>query len=62
MEPTKLTDADLASIIDELARAGILSLGGIAQALTARGIPTARGGTTWHATQVARVLHRMGRW
>jgi hypothetical protein len=62
MELTKSKAADLAPIIDELARAGVLSLGGIAQALTAQGIPTARGGTTWHATQVARVLRRMGRW
>jgi DNA invertase Pin-like site-specific DNA recombinase len=35
--------ADLKPIIDELKAAGIVSLGGLARALTERGIPTARG-------------------
>lgn len=45
---------DLVPVLDELRAAGITSLGGIAAALNARGIPTARGGT-WSATQGRRV-------
>jgi DNA invertase Pin-like site-specific DNA recombinase len=46
-------------IIQELREAGIISLGGIADALTARGIPTSRGLPTWRAEQVARLLERV---
>ncbi|KQT60371.1 MULTISPECIES: recombinase family protein [unclassified Aureimonas] len=48
--------SDLLPIITELKAAGTTSLGGIARALTERGIPTARGGTSWTAGQVSRVL------
>lgn len=45
--------------ICEVQKAGVLSLNGIARALTARGIETARGGE-WTARAVANVLARMG--
>lgn len=51
--------ADLASIISELQQNGINSISGIAKAFTNRGIPTTRGGSTWTATQVARVISRL---
>ena len=37
----------------------LTSLSGIAAALTERGIPTARGGSSWTAVQVGRVLARL---
>lgn len=51
--------ADVAPKIAELQAAGYESLRAIAAALTEAGIPTARGGSTWTATQVARVMERM---
>lgn len=45
--------ADLAPVLAELRAIGIRSLGGLAEALNARGIPAARGGA-WSATQVRR--------
>ncbi len=51
--------ADIAPMVVELRAAGVTTLDGIAQALTARGIPTARGGEKWTATQVSRVLDRI---
>ena len=48
--------ADLAPIISELRTSGVTSLSGIAAVLTERGIPTARGGSSWTAVQVRRVL------
>jgi DNA invertase Pin-like site-specific DNA recombinase len=50
--------ADLAPVLKELQEAGVASLGGIARALTERGIPTARGSNKWTAMQVARTLAR----
>jgi DNA invertase Pin-like site-specific DNA recombinase len=49
----------LMPIIEEIQRAGVATLLGIAQALNARGIPTARGGR-WHPTTVRNLLHRSG--
>lgn len=49
--------ADLAPIVADIRAAGVTSLNGIAQALNARGIPTARG-STWQAVQVQRILAR----
>ena len=49
--------AELAPIIFELQAQGIVSLGGLAQALNERGIPAARGGE-WTKTQVSRLLAR----
>ncbi|CAO4172288.1 recombinase family protein [Methylorubrum extorquens] len=49
--------ADLAPIIAEIRAAGATSLRQVADALNARGIPTARGGR-WSAVQVQRVLAR----
>ena len=46
--------ADLAPVLAELRAVGTTSLGSIAAALNARGIPAARGGG-WTATQVRRV-------
>ena len=51
--------ATVAPIIKEIRGAGITSLEGIAQALQARGIPTARGGR-WRAQTVRNVLLRKG--
>jgi DNA invertase Pin-like site-specific DNA recombinase len=51
--------ASVAPIIEEIRAAGITNLEGIAQALHARGINTARGGR-WHATTVRNVLRRAG--
>ena len=48
----------LAPVIQELQRGGIGTHIGLAEALNARGIATARGGM-WHASTVARVLHRI---
>ena len=50
--------AALAPIIAEIRAFGATSLQQIADALNARGIPAARGGS-WSKTQVARVLDRM---
>jgi DNA invertase Pin-like site-specific DNA recombinase len=50
--------ADLAPIVQELRAAGITSFAALARALTARGIPAARGGS-WTATQVRRTLARL---
>jgi hypothetical protein len=44
-------------IVDSIRAAGITSLTGIAEALNARGVRTARGGA-WHATTVRRLLGR----
>jgi len=48
--------AELAPVIAELRRAGVVSLNGMAKALTDRGIPTAWGGSKWRAVQVSRLL------
>jgi hypothetical protein len=45
--------------LDELRASGVTTLSGLAEALTAKGIPTARGGTRWSAVQVQRVLARL---
>jgi DNA invertase Pin-like site-specific DNA recombinase len=50
---------DLKPTIDDLRRSGITSLSAIAEAFTAKGIPTARGGSAWSAVQVSRVLARI---
>jgi hypothetical protein len=44
-------------IIREIQNSGVGSLRGVAKALTARGIKTARGGA-WSAVQVADILRR----
>src|SRR5439155_7312296 len=44
--------------IKDARKAGCISLGKIAQALTARGIRTPMGVTTWSRTQVSRVIAR----
>lgn len=51
--------ADLKPTIDELRQCGVRSLTAIARALTAKCIPTARGGSEWSAVQVRRVLARI---
>jgi DNA invertase Pin-like site-specific DNA recombinase len=48
--------ADLMPVIEEIRECGVTSLNGIADALTSKGIPTARGGAVWSAVQVSRVL------
>jgi DNA invertase Pin-like site-specific DNA recombinase len=51
--------ANVLPVIREIQRSGIKSLRGIARALAARGIQTARGGE-WTAVQVSDILHRAG--
>jgi DNA invertase Pin-like site-specific DNA recombinase len=60
VERSRARASDLAPIIGELRLAGIASLGAIARELTARRIPTARGGAKWAEVQVARVLSKIG--
>jgi DNA invertase Pin-like site-specific DNA recombinase len=50
--------ADLAPVIAELRGRGVVTLNGIAQALTERGIPTPRGRSAWSAVQVRRAMDR----
>ena len=50
--------AELAPVIGDLRSEGVTSLGGLARALTERGIPAARGGA-WSPMQVKRVLDRL---
>jgi hypothetical protein len=52
---------ELAPLIAELRAAGFRSRGAIADALTERGIPTARGCAEWSETQVARLLTKLAR-
>ena len=47
---------DVVPAITAIQAEGVTSLGGIARALTERGIPTARGGMSWSAMQIKRVL------
>ncbi len=47
---------DLAPIIADLQAEGVTTLAALAEALTARGIPTARGAAVWTPMQVSRVL------
>lgn len=51
--------ADLAHIIQDLRASGVISLSGIAKALTERRVPTPRGSTDWSAVQVARTVARL---
>lgn len=46
-------------IIQDIMSAGIQSLRDIAQALSSRGIKTARGNTSWQASQVRNIIIRM---
>ena len=48
--------ADLGPILTDMQAKGITTLGGLAKALTAAGIPTARGASTWSPSQVSRLL------
>jgi DNA invertase Pin-like site-specific DNA recombinase len=48
--------ADLAPTLDDIRAGGVTTLHGIASELTARGIPTARGASTWAPVQVSRML------
>jgi len=55
---SKLADAFAANvwpIIEESQASGVSSMRGITRALTARGIPTARGGD-WSDVQVSKIL------
>lgn len=48
--------ADLAPVVAKLRAEGVTSLNGLARALTERGVPAARGGSSWSPTQVSRLL------
>jgi DNA invertase Pin-like site-specific DNA recombinase len=50
--------ANVLPVIQEIQKSGIKSLRGIARALTARGVPTARGGS-WTPVQVSDILRRV---
>jgi len=54
----KARAADVLPIVEEVRASGVTSLGGIAKALSERGVPTARGGGRWTAEQVRRLLAR----
>jgi DNA invertase Pin-like site-specific DNA recombinase len=47
---------DLKPIIEEIRAAKIVTCGGIARELSARGVPTARGGSNWSPMQASRLL------
>src|SRR5262245_53095573 len=49
--------ANVLPVIREIQRSGVKSLRGVARALAARGIPTARGGA-WTPVQVSDILRR----
>jgi DNA invertase Pin-like site-specific DNA recombinase len=51
--------ANVLPVISEIQGSGVKSLRGIARALAARGVRTARGGE-WTAVQVSDILHRAG--
>ena len=51
--------ANVLPVIREIQRSGVQSLRGIARALAARGVPTARGGA-WTPVQVTAIIHRAG--
>ncbi|MBN9602667.1 MAG: recombinase family protein [Afipia felis] len=51
--------ADLAPIIREFQKSGVISLSGLAKAFNDHGIPTPRDGAKWTATQIARVVERL---
>jgi DNA invertase Pin-like site-specific DNA recombinase len=59
MEIADRYSANVLPVIREIQRSGIKSLRGIARALAARGIQTARGGE-WTAVQVSDILRRVG--
>jgi DNA invertase Pin-like site-specific DNA recombinase len=50
---------DLRPVVTALQEGGIVTLNGLAKALTERGIPTPRGGSEWQAVQVSRLLERL---
>jgi DNA invertase Pin-like site-specific DNA recombinase len=52
---------DLGPLLARLRSDGIDTAAGLALALTERGVPSARGGNRWTATQVIRVLRRLDR-
>ena len=58
-EKAKARAGDLAPILTSLRAEGVTTLRGLAEALNAREIPTARGGR-WSAVQVQRVLTMQG--
>ena len=57
MEKADRYSANVLPVIREIQRGGIQSLRGIARALAARGVPTARGGA-WTPVQVSDILRR----
>jgi DNA invertase Pin-like site-specific DNA recombinase len=57
MEAARRFAANVLPVIHQIQASGVRSLRGVARALTARGIKTARGGE-WSAVQVADILRR----
>lgn len=63
-EQSRLADrraADLAPLLKKLRAKGVTSPTEVARALTAQGIPTARGGVKWSAPQVTLIEARLAR-
>jgi DNA invertase Pin-like site-specific DNA recombinase len=56
----KARAADLAPIVSEIRATGQVSLGALARALTARGIPTAPQRSYWTAMAASRLLKLIG--
>jgi hypothetical protein len=61
MERADFRSEKVLPVIQEIQESGVKSLRGIARALVARGIPTARGGE-WTAVQVSAILHPRHDW
>jgi hypothetical protein len=57
--PTARYAANVLPVIREIQASGVKSLRGVARALAARGIATARGGA-WTPVQISATLHRVG--
>jgi DNA invertase Pin-like site-specific DNA recombinase len=55
----KARATDLEPIIAAMKAEGIASLNAMAHALTEKGVPTARGGSSWTPMQVKRVIDRI---
>src|SRR4051794_22191432 len=51
---------DLMPFIEAAQKAGCITLGQLAEAMTARGIKTPGGGSDWTATTVRRVMQKAG--
>ena len=58
MELAQTSAQNIAPIIENIDRAGVTTLSGIAKALEARSVKTPSGNDNWTPTQVARIKQR----